>query len=265
MISAKVIADSVNPDGQRLTTLECTFNRYILAEVNTHRVFSRNSASSRAIPVKNVISQVWRNPAVPISWGMNQAGMQARSTLRGWRLWISKRLFNWARIPTLIVVWLLSKTKLHKQVSNRLLEPWVWHTAIISSTDWGNFFAQRLHPDAQPEFQELAYCIKRALDGSTPVPLGWGDWHLPYSGPDLSYDPIEKAKVSAARCARVSYGRHLDRRAWEIDISFADSLASNRHFSPLEHPAAATKGKHANFHGWRQLRSLYHGEDGEGT
>ena len=96
-IRARVVADSVNKKGVRLTTVEAVFNRYILSELNTHRDFSRNSASSRAIPVKKVLSQVLRNPAEPISWGKNVAGMQAGAELTGWRRWICRRLFLWAR------------------------------------------------------------------------------------------------------------------------------------------------------------------------
>lgn len=271
MISARVIADSVNPDGDRLTTVEATFNRYILAELNTHRVLSRNSASSRAIPVSKVLRQVWSDPAEPVSWGSNQAGMQARTELVGWRRVVARRLFLLARLPVLVIAWMLSKVKLHKQVANRILEPWVWHTAIISATEWDNFFALRLHPDAQPEFQTLARCIRDAMDASTPRQIGWGGWHLPYmpehsmSGPIFGdADPLlESPKVSAACCARVSYLRQNDRRSVQEDVRFMERLITSGHWSPLEHPAmASTMSPSSNFRGWRQLRKFYPGESG---
>ncbi len=271
MISARIIADSINPDGERITTVEGVFNRYILAEFNTHRVFSRNSASSRAIPVKKVMKQVWSNPAVPIHWGANQAGMQAKAQLEGWRLWLAKRLFLWARIPTLIIVWFLTKVGLHKQVANRLLEPWVWHTIVFTATDWDNFFKLRLHPDAQPEFQEFARWVKAALDTSTPRKMVWGEWHLPYvkdvimhAGPVYGTDDpmLEYPKVSAACCARVSYVRQNDRKSAEEDLKFTARLTGSGHWSPLEHPAQATPGRSGNFNGWKQLRKFYDGEDG---
>ena len=273
-IRARVIADSVNPDDDRLTTIEATFNRFILAEVNTHRMLSRNSASSRAIPVTKIMSQVFRNPAVPVAWGKNQKGMQARAELSGWRRAVARRLFLWARYPALVFAWLLTKVGLHKQITNRILEPWMWHTAIISSTEWENLFIQRCSPDAQPEFRELAECMRRARAHSHPRYLEWGEWHTPYVNADDIPVRMERAdcgtndpiltypKVSSACCARVSYVRQGNRKSDEEDIAFADKLATDRHFSPLEHPAKATRGRWGNFDGWRQLRKFYDGEDG---
>lgn len=272
MISARIIADSINPNRVRLTTYEVTFNRYILAEVNTYREWTRNSASSRAIPVKKVLKQVWSNPAVPVHWGANQAGMQASGELTGFRRWLARRLFLWARIPILIVVWLLTQVKLHKQVANRLLEPWVWHTAIISSTNFDNMFRQRDHKDAQPEFQVLARCMKTALGESTPREVGWNGWHTPFvdlhmSGEVYGFeDPmLEMPKVSAACCARVSYTRQNDIRGVAEDIKLAQRLIGSGHWSPFEHVAQAVEGhtRDSNFDaGWKQLRKLFPGENG---
>lgn len=273
-ISARVIADSINPDGQRLTTVEVTFNRYILAELNTHRDLSRNSASSRAVPVKRIMRQVWSDPALPISWGANQAGMQARSELAGWRRRLARRLFLLARIPALAVAWMLTRVGLHKQVVNRILEPWVWHTAIVSATEWENFFRLRLHPDAQPEFQELARCMRAALDSSIPQPLGWGAWHTPYimwedheaswtlgreEQSDLFPDVVF---MSVARCAAVSYVRQGEKRDPRKDIELSIRLRSSGHWSPFEHVAQAEPGPSGNFNGWKQLRKFYSGESG---
>lgn len=270
MIRAKVISDSINPDGDRLITYEATFNRWILAELNTHRMLSRNSASSRAIPVKRILHQVWSDPAYPIAWGANQAGMQAHSELSGWRRWLARRLFLSVRIPVLITVWLLSKVGLHKQVANRLLEPWAWHTAIVSGTEFDNFFTLRDHKDAQPEFQMLAREMRIARDLSVPRRIPWDGWHLPYvasssmGGPVYgSDDPfLEGPKVSAACCARVSYVRQNDRKSVEDDVKFTDRLTSSGHYSPLEHPARAQRGWHGNYRGWKQLRKFYPGENG---
>ena len=274
-ISAKVIADSINPAGQRLTTLEVVFNRYILAELNTHRVLSRNSASSRAIPVSRVLRQVWSDPALPISWGANQAGMQARKELFGWRLWLSKRIFLLARIPALVLAWSLTKVGLHKQVSNRILEPWVWHTAVVSGTEWENFFKLRLHPDAQPEFQELARCIKVAMDSNKPQTLEWGMWHTPYIagedheaarmlGRDESSDLFpDVVFMSVARCASVSYVRQGEKRDPRKDIILSIRLRDSGHWSPFEHVAQAHPGPSGNFCGFKQLRKFYPGESGK--
>jgi hypothetical protein len=275
MISARVIADSVNPNGVRLTTYEATFNRYILAEVNTYREWSRNSASSRAIPVQKVMRQVWSDPATPIHWGANQKGMQAKAELTGWRRWWARRVFLWARLPVLALVWVLTKLKLHKQVTNRLLEPWIWHTAIVSSTNIENMLGQRDNPDAQPEFQVLSRCFRKARDESVPRRIGWGGWHLPYvenltmSGEILgSEDPfLEMPKVSAACCAAVSYLRQNDRKTRDEYVALAMRLISSRHWSPFEHVAQAIEGhvKDSNFDaGWKQLRKFFPKEDGRG-
>jgi hypothetical protein len=271
MISAKIIADSINPAGSRLTTFEIVFNRWILAELNTHRMLSRNSASSRAIPIKRLLSAVWQDPAYPVSYGSNKAGMQAGSDLTGWRLWCAKKLFRLARIPALISVWFLSKFGLHKQVANRILEPWMWHTAIVSGTDWENFFKLRDHKDAQPEFQVLARCMRIEMITSSPVQVGWLGWHLPYIPSSLGGKTygitdglLDTPKISAACCARVSYVRQNDRKSEAEDVALANKLTSSGHFSPLEHPAVAIKGYNGgNFNGgWKQLRKFYSGEDG---
>lgn len=250
--------------------MEGVFNRYLLAEFNTHRILSRNSASSRAIPVKKVLKQVWSDPALPIHWGANQAGMQARNQLSGWRRWLARRLFLWARLPALVIAWLLTKLSLHKQVANRILEPWVWHTVVFTATNWENFFKLRLHPDAQPEFQEFARCVSEALKASTPRRLSWDAWHMPYvadhylSGPILGHeDPLlTYPKISAACCARVSYVRQNDRKSEEEDVKFAERLIKSGHWSPFEHVAQAMPGRWGNFEGWKQLRKFFPGEDG---
>ncbi len=266
MISAKVIADSINPAGVRLTTVEAVFNRWILAESNTHRMLSRNSASSRAIPVKRILKEVWKNPAYPVQWGSNKAGMQAGAELAGWRKTVARFVFLKARFPILVVVWLLSKVGLHKQVANRLLEPWMWQTAIFSATEWENFFKLRNHKDAQPEFQVLAGKIDLAMSKSHPELLKWGEWHLPYIDKQidtrLSHEAY--ATVSAACCARVSYVRQNNRKSDEEDAKLAEKLSSSGHFSPFEHPAQAVEGYHGgNFGlGWKQLRKNYKGESG---
>lgn len=276
VISVRVIADSINRLGRRITTFEGVFNRYLLAEFNTHRAFSRNSASSRAIPVKKMMAQVFWNPATPIHWGANQAGMQARAELSGWRRWAAVKLFLLARFPALFIVWLLTLVGLHKQIANRILEPWVWHTVVFTSTEMRNFFKLRLHPDAQPEFQEFARCCKVAFDQSTPRLLEWGEWHLPYITTEdwaaaASFEgsqdlPIPLlALMSSARCAAVSYVRQGERREPKKDIELSERLRNGGHWSPFEHVALACEDceRSGNFDGgWEQLRKCFPGEDG---
>lgn len=265
MISARIIADSVNPNGKRLTTFELIYPRFIHAEVMTHRALSKNGASSRAIPIKKIMQAVRKNPASPVYWGTNQAGMQAKEELTGWRLRWAQRIFFFARWPVLFFVWMMTKLNLHKQISNRVLEPWMHMTLVCSATELDNFFKLRLHPDAQPEFQELAKQMKSAMTLSTPRNLEWGQWHLPYVDINDDYmDPL-LPMVSAARCARVSYVRQNEKRDNQVDADMAIKLKNSGHWSPFEHPAQAVENcPDSNFcGGWAQLRKFYPEESGK--
>jgi thymidylate synthase ThyX len=85
MISAKIIADSISESeyGDRITTFELEYPRFIHGELMTHRLFSRNAASSRAIPINKMMDQVLTAPAMPVEWGLNKSGMQAEEMLKG--------------------------------------------------------------------------------------------------------------------------------------------------------------------------------------
>src|ERR1035437_4854050 len=164
---AKIICDSISPEGVRLTTMEVKIHRFVLAEMNTHRVFSRNSASSRAIPVKKLLERVKNDPAMPVFWGKNQAGMGAVEELDPDTKQMVLNVWLVARDQMVSAVEKLQNLGLHKQLTNRLLEPWLWHTAIISSTEWTNFFGQRcaLNPEtgqpyAQPEMHFAAMAMQ---------------------------------------------------------------------------------------------------------
>lgn len=266
MTSAKIIADSWNGK-TRLTTVEAKFHRFILPEVLTHRVFSRNTSSSRAIPLKLQIERILEDPAYPIFWGKNQPGMSAYTqiddVMLAEELWIDS--MNKA---ICIAAQLNEDCKLHKQLASRLIEPYMWTTMIISSTEWDNFFKLR-HPGqdtinpqfpAQPEIQQLAIEIGKAMESSDPVFLKPGEWHLPYIDGDdrdnLSMN--NQIKVSAGRCARVSYLTHDGVRDAQKDLELADKLASNNHMSPLEHQARCMGDDkfYANFRGFSQYRGF---------
>lgn len=264
--SVKVLADSVAPGGERLTTVQATFPRFILAELNTHRLLSRNSASSRAIPTAKLLEQVRSNPVMPVYWGKNQSGMQAAERLTGSSQYKAEMVWVFARDSMLDAAHSLNSLGVHKQIANRVIEPWMWHTAIISGTECENFFAQRdTWPDpeqppgpAQPEFAVLARLIREAMEESTPKQLKAGEWHLPLvetedeSSP-LFIDTFQMVKddglpcdievvlcaISAARCARVSYLTHDGRRDLRADLDLHDRLVSMKHWSPLEHVAQA--------------------------
>lgn len=296
---AKVLADSVSPAGHRLTTLEATFPRFVLAEFNTHRVFSRNSASSRAIPVAKQLRRVLDDPYVPIEFGSNKPGMQAGPALAGAARdaaeaeWLAARDDAVRHVLGLITSpgnvasyddlhacleaaqgslkeppaeWL----NVHKQVANRLLEPFMWHTVIVSSTTWDNFLNLRAHPDAQPEIRLIATKMREALERSVPTRLEPAEWHLPLVGEaerEEASSAEELAKISIGRCARVSYLTHAGTRDLAADVTLYDRLLESGHMSPMEHVARpmtpaelAEREWSGNFQGWIGHRKLIPGE-----
>lgn len=267
--NVKIIKDSCSYDGKRITTFQLRYWRAIHAEVMTHRVFSRNASSSRAIPVKTMLKQVWNDPAGPIHWGLNRPGMQAKVELSGWRKAAAKWLWRTAGKAACVFAWTLMKVGAHKQVANRLLEPWQYIHVVLTATDFDNWEELRIHPDAQPEIQHLATAMKHARIMSNPTYMQEGQWHLPYVSIDdylhLTGDHDHRVKVlkqvSAARCCRVSYLKHDGTAATtNEDIDLCRKLASSRpiHASPFEHIATpcsvADKSESGNFTGWRQYR-----------
>lgn len=261
--TVKVIADSINPDGKRIVTLQCRYPRFIHAQVLTHRQFSRNAQSSRAMPVKRMLEEVMNDPVVPTYWGKNQPGMQAKEEcsskvectsldvdypvveMSSYEAWITAR--DWA----LQYAEAFADAGYHKQIVNRLLEPFAHISVIITSTEWDNFFELRCHDDAQPEIQELAVMIREAIASSTPKKLQWGEWHMPYVDEGLG----ETVKRSVACAARVSYNNHDgSTRSKEKDEALHDQLLESGHMSPFEHPARAMRGEFDNFKGWCSYR-----------
>ena len=243
-IKAEVIADSI-ANGIRLTTLCLSYPRFIHSEFMTHRMFSRNASSSRAIPIEKMLDQVEKDPALPIHWGRNQPGMQAREEID----YIDTAKYRWTLAAEQAIIYAakLNSMKLHKQVVNRLLEPFQYIKIIVTATEWDNFFRLRLHRDAQPEIAFLASKMQKAMDESTPVELEHGEWHLPYvqSEDCLKTTTDNFAKLSVARCARVSYLNHdASEPNVEKDIALYDRLLKDGHMSPFEHVATPMKHIH---------------------
>lgn len=270
-ISAQIIADSISPAGIRLTTFQLRYPRFIHAELMTHRVFSRNASSSRAIPVKKMIEDLRRDPAMPVYWGSNKPGMQAGKEVES----IHNVTTDWleAMENAIYKAQKLMASGLHKQIANRILEPWAHINVVVTATSWANFFALRSHPDAQPEIKMLSDLMQERMAESIPIELQPGEWHLPYvnsqtisevqhyvwnkdretkglSVTDTSVIstvsvgmseilPLLK-QISVARCARVSYLTHDGRRTTvEEDMALAHKLvvATPLHASPAEHQA----------------------------
>lgn len=277
MIEAKIIADSDYYGGERLTTMQVKMHRFVLSEFNTHRKFSRNSASSRAIPLEKQLAMVKQNPAMPLEWRREKSGMQAGGVLEGNDLlqaqWVWEGVLN--DTITIVEKYLhdhpQKETRLHKSWVNRLLEPFMWHTVCVSSTEWNNFFEQRCSPLAQPEIKAVADEMKKALYHSYPMPVMTPmEFHTPYVELsehneiyDRGYYPRE---ISTARCARTSYLTQEGVRDLSKDQELYERLLDPGdgppHWSPFEHvarmplPGEKVKG---NFDGWIQLRQIVGG------
>lgn len=255
--ACRVLADSAAPNGARITTLEVTFPRIVLAEFNTHRMLSRNSASSRAIPVEKMLERVQRDPFIPAAWPKNQKGMQAEDDLDALASEAAAGEWLIARDRAVQQTQQLLSMRVHKQIANRLLEPWMWHTVIVTATEWENFFALRCHPMAQPEIRTAAEMMRDAMAASTPRPVALRGWHLPLvTDGERATKEADWVKVSVGRCARVSYLTHDGQRDPAADVALCDKLVASGHMSPTEH--VATPHQHpvfrGNFCGWVQYR-----------
>lgn len=263
-ITAKAIAHSVYEDAPPIVTLQLRYPRFIHAEFMTHRVFSRNASSSRAIPIEKMIQDVIDDPAMPVAWGSNKPGMQAGEECTdlleigsyGSELLDRETAWLLARDRAVEIAKAFADSGYHKQIANRLLEAFGHISVIVTATEWDNFFALRCHPDADPTMRTLAEAMREAISKSVPRRR---DWHLPYvTVEDWEFLPQEMshgecfkflAMVSAARCARVSYLNH-DGSQPDIgkDMALANRLRESRHMSPFEHQAAYC-GRHTSLGG----------------
>ena len=255
-ISAKIIADSISKFN-RITTFELEYPRMIHSELMTHRMISKNCASSRAIPVAKMLDQIRNNPAMPVWWGKNQAGMQAAVELTGEALDMAKeRWLNAASDAANLAEIIMEESDLHKQITNRITEPWQRMKTVATGTEWANLLWLRDHKDAQPEFAELAKCIREEFEASKPMVLMPGEWHVPYvqtamadapDGEDSEWSywsdegriTLDQAlKLSVSLCCQVSYRR--GDTTLEKAIAITEKLCipgQPGHFSPFEHQA----------------------------
>lgn len=270
-MQVEVILASVGPDSKPIYTLRLRYPRIIHGEIMTHRVFGRNARSSRAVPFKTMLAELMSTPFIPWHWGKNQSGMQAEfenenpvhSFVRldinedgvigqgyftreeAWR-----NSCNWA----IEAASSFDNANYHKQNVNRLIEPFSWIDVLVTSTEWDNFLWLRDHEHAEPHLQDLARLVKQALDEAEPQTLALGEWHLPYITKEdlafacLKYESNEEVfewarKVSAARCARISYAPFDGNASYEKEIQRYEMLiGSDRvHASPLEHQATPDK------------------------
>jgi thymidylate synthase ThyX len=276
MISAKVVADSINESGNRITSLVIVIPRIVLAELNTHRALSKNSASSRAIPFKKMLNMVQEEPFIPLAFQKDHKGMQGTEYFTEIadknnciNMWLD------ARDKAVASAKELSEFGVTKQLCNRILEPFMMHTVLITGTEWENFMALRNHQDAEIHIQAAAVKILEAMNASNPKLLKEGEWHIPF-GENLDYERISKmhsensiipekliyetmVEIATARCARVSYLNFEGKDDYEADVKLHDQLLQSGHMSPFEHCAQAASGDiiSGNFVGWKQYRKVY--------
>ncbi len=275
-MQAEVILASKSKYALPIFTIRLRYPRIIHSEIMTHRVFSRNARSSRAVPVQTMLDEVRTKPFVPWHWGKNQKGMQAAEECNEpvlldfvgnyWETDIPySREASWlyARDYAVEVAEAFMTAGYHKQIPNRLLEPFMWIDTLITATDWDNFLWLRDHKDAEPHLQDLARLVKQAMDSAKIRMLGeYGGWHLPYIRDedfDWAYKFISDrddvlvpdrqerarllAKISAARCARISYKPFDGNASYEAELARYDSLINSDrvHASPVEHQAQADR------------------------
>lgn len=290
-VSAKMVCHSIGPHGIPLATMEVCMPRMVLAEFNTHRALDRNSASSRAIPVEKQLQMIIQRPYMPFFFGANESGMQAKAELEGDDLLAAIHNFLVGRDLALLQAVALmggknklkdqslveyfdlleeaypfakalfrkQSTGLHKQNANRVLEPYMWHTVVVSSTDWANFYALRCDQDAQPEIRAAALAMIRAHATSKPTQIGWNQWHLPYLDTEEKeqLQVADQKKVSSGRIARTSYLTHDGKRDFMEDFKLHNRILIGGHMSPFGHVATPDqkRSRSSNLRRWRQYRS----------
>lgn len=266
-IKAEIIKDSIGPSGKRITTFVLTYPRYIHSELMTHRMISKNSASSRAIPTKKMRRMALFDIAMPRKFTKNRPGMTANEELSGLKNLLAKGIWRFSGLVAVFSNFLLEKLGAHKQHANRILEPYLMHTIVATATDWDNFFALRMHPAAQPELNSLAVAMAYEYETkrSKAQILKDGEWHLPFVH---SKEGTEENLIqSVACCARVSYLNH-DKSVpnFEDHKRLYDKLLGEQpiHASPAEHQAKAVSDpflRSGNFTGWIQYRKTIQGEN----
>jgi hypothetical protein len=250
-IKATVIQHSKSSyTGKELITFEIEYPRFILAELNTHCMLEKNSSSSRAVPVKSQCELIKNNPAMPVHWGKNQSGMVAENELDDLNIQAAKSVWIAAMKSAINHVVVLDDIATHKQIANRIAEPWQRMKTVISGTEWANFYYLRNHPDAQPEFAELARVMYEAVSSSEPVYLYEGEWHVPYverkrveekmkyfsCGKELKV--VEALKVSVSCCAQTSY------RKSDESLEKAEAVFKRLNIGSEDQPAHASPTTH---------------------
>jgi hypothetical protein len=243
MITAKILLDSIHRSNSRLTTFELTYPRFIHSEIMTHRALSKNSASSRAIPLKRMIQNITTCPAIPEYWGAEQKGMQSGDHLDPDHVIDAADVWIRARFDAVAHAQELANVGVHKSLCNRIIEPFSHITIILTGEKRGlqHFFALRAHPAAMPEFQVLAYRMLNLWMKSIPTCLQDGEWHIPFDEPSEP-NIFRRLAIATGRIARVSFLNHDGKRDLQSDLDLHGRLLEGDppHMSPFEHCAMAS-------------------------
>lgn len=268
MIEAKVIADSIA--ATRITTVQVKAPRFLLAQINKHRTTVQSWHSSRAVPIETMIARMLADDYRP-AFKRNRRGMQPGETLDEEQALAAETAWLIARNEAIKSARVLAGLGAHKQWANRLLEPFACAVGVITATHsylvpsgphfdkkinpWEHMFNLRCAPDAQDEFQTLANAMRDAIVASTPMNT---ELHVPYISPDETGELalLDLMKVSAMRCARVSY-HAPDTAAPDVmaDLEKVKALIDAGHWTPMEHVATAARGQYGVLNGWESLRS----------
>jgi thymidylate synthase ThyX len=265
-VGAKVVLDSIGPQGVRLITTEVTHHRFVHSEFMTHCMFARNASSSRAIPFEKALARIEADPAMPVYWGMNQKGMSAEVELQGEEREKMERQWHAIIDDMVLKAKIVAGSGLHKQLVNRLLEFCSYITVVVTGTSdaYANYFSLRCTKFAQPEIKVQAEALREVVFASTPNTLHEYEWHTPYIQEDEKEKPwTDLVKLSIARCARVSYLTQNGVRDPEEDFRLHDQLKENGHWSPFDHVAQAYPRNvnphygNGKFKGWMPYRRLF--------
>lgn len=279
-----ILASATDTGSPPIYTIRLRYPRPIHGEIMTHRVFGRNARSSRAVPVKTMLNEVRTIPYVPWHWGKNQKGMQAEEecnekvtyevdagdvvTVTREAAWLD------ARDQAVAIAEGFMEAGYHKQNPNRLLEPFSWIDTLITATEWKNFLWLRQHGAAEPHLQDLANLVAEAMKYTQVQFLTQNEWHMPYITEEekrLYHTDVLK-KLSAARCARISYKPFNGEASIVAELDRYNLLVTDErvHASPLEHQASPDQydpdypncnqweapNLHGNLTGWIQHRKL---------
>ena len=251
-INVRLIAHSTSDLDNQIATFELEYPRYIHSEIMTHRMFSRNAQSSRAVPVAKTSEINALNPVKPLLWGKNKAGMSSVEELEGSELLVAKMHWSNAAEESFNRSKQMSDAGLHKQWANRITEWCSRIKVVVTATEWDNYFWLRDDEDAaQPEIVYLARKMKEVLNASTPELLSPGEWHTPYVEHKRGADGVlryfdtngnqltteEALKISASCCGQVSYRKLDDSKEKALEIYQKLFSGPKPHLSPVEHQA----------------------------